>query len=179
MRGSRLTVSCLKTAARLLVVSLIGCTSSTQLIDEPRPKDELRLEAVTATSLTGIVRSEVNPAPTVRVINQVGRPVAGIDVLFEFTSGADIQKGLDKTNSEGIATVGWWILGTRVGAYTVSARFRATTVVFSATAEAGPVAQVSPISGDNQAGIAGARLAAKPHWRLAEFTRRLADGRPQ
>ena len=159
MRGSHIAVLWNRAAASLLGIAIIGCTSSTALTDDSRLKDELRLEALTATSLTGTVGTDVIPVPTVRVSNQAGRPVPGIVVLFDVTSGAAIKNVRSETNRDGIATVGWWMLGTKVGAYAVSAySIGLVTVVFQAKAAPGPVAQIASISGDNQSGLAGARL---------------------
>ena len=156
MRGSHFAVSWNTGSASLLVVAMLltGCTDATEI------KNDLRLEALTATRLTGMVGSEVAPVPTVRVSDQAGRPVAGITVSFEFTIAAAIQNASTKTNIAGIATVGWWMLGTKVGAYTVRAHVGSSaSIVFHAMAEAGPMAQMSPISGDYQSGLAGARIA--------------------
>ena len=156
MRGSSLAVSWNTGSASVLVVAMLltGCTDATE------PKDELRLEALTATSLTGIVGTEVAPVPTVRVSNHAGRPVTGIEVFFEFMeTGSAIKNASNKTNTEGIATVGWWWLGTKAGAYTIRARLGKTAAIaFQAIAEPGPAAQIVAMGGDNQGGLAGATL---------------------
>jgi WD40 repeat protein len=156
MRGSHFAVSWNTGSASVLVVAMLltGCTDATE------PKDELRLEALTATSLTGIVGTEVAPVPTVRVSNHAGRPVTGIEVFFEFMeTGSAIKNASNRTNTEGIATVGWWWLGTKAGAYTIRARLGKTAAIaFQAIAEPGPAAQIVAMGGDNQGGLAGATL---------------------
>ena len=143
-------------ALLLLALLISGCDNS----NSTEPTVEIRLEAQTATSLTGTVGGEIMPVPIVRATNQTGTPVPGIAISFLVTGDSRIVNGFARTDGDGIATVGHWFLGPQVGVSTVTARSRGlANVVFTATAVPGPVAQITPVGGNGQTARVGATLS--------------------
>jgi adhesin/invasin len=92
-----------------------------------------------------------NP-PSVRVVDTHGNPVANVQVTFSIGSGGGQLTGAaPNTNSNGIATVGSWRLGTASGANTVIASVTGVpSITFVATATAGTPATMIKDAGDNQ-----------------------------
>jgi hypothetical protein len=145
MRPSRVVTVVLGTT---LAVWLEGCDGST----EPQPAPEVRVAAVSATSLTGTVGAEVQPAPSVRVTDAHDQPLAGVIITFKVVSGDGTARGSKVTTGrDGSATLAAWTLGHGLGTQTLAAGAGGRAeVVFTAVAAAGPVAHITPSSGDNQ-----------------------------
>ena len=143
-------------AGALVAATLIGaCTSPTD------PPKVLRLEALTATSLTGTVGEEVTPVPVVRVTNAGGQPMAGIAVSFQVGGGGHVANASVQTDAGGSATAGRWELGTVARSHTVTARAGdAENVVFTAIAKPGPVAEIARVGGNAQTALVRARLSS-------------------
>jgi Tol biopolymer transport system component len=160
MRSSDVGASFVRLGAigLLAAACAAGCDGATEPLDT-YPQD-LRIEAVTDTVVTGTVRTEVTPAPTVRATDQLGRPLAGVPVSFRVaTGGGTIAHHEAQTSGEGMASVGRWILGTSAGPQTVTAHANGLMrVTFSVEALPGPVARVSPWGGDHQEGPVGSAL---------------------
>src|SRR5688572_31210166 len=111
-----------------------GCTSSTEQSQALTPTT---LEALTSTSLAGIVGTAVSPAPTVRVKDRNGHPMQGVQVFFTVTAGGGTPRSAStRTDAGGTASVAW-SLGWKPGANSVIASAGNASVAFSATAETG------------------------------------------
>jgi Tol biopolymer transport system component len=153
MRPSRIAALVLATALTALIQ---GCDGST----EPQPQPVINLKATTSTSFTGTVGTDVQPAPSVRATNELGQPVQGVTITFKVVSGGGtIGGGTVTTADDGAATLGKWTLGTAAGTQTVSAGVAdEPAVTFTALATAGPVAQITPSSGNNQLAGVGQTL---------------------
>ncbi len=84
-------------------------------------------------------------APSVKVTDKFGNPVAGASVTFNPVTGGGLANGAAvNTGADGIATVGSWRLGTAAGANTLSAGTGSLTpVTFTATATAGAAAALT------------------------------------
>jgi hypothetical protein len=81
-----------------------------------------RIEAVEGNSQRAVTGEEVPVRPAVRVVDSQGNPVAGYPVTFVVTTGAGtLLNPAQATDSEGIARVGRWTLGS-AGVNTVEAR---------------------------------------------------------
>ena len=115
---------------------LAGCTDTPMQLS---PSVPARLEAITAVTLTAPVESNVKPAPIVRLLDSRGYPVPGVQIHFQ-TDDASIPVVIAWTNLGGMATIGTWTLGTRVGTHTVTATaIGLPPVVFTAIATSSPV----------------------------------------
>jgi adhesin/invasin len=101
--------------------------------------------------------------PSVLVRDAFGNPVAGSTVAFAVTSGGgSVTGGSATTNTSGIAAVGSWILGTTIGANTLTATAGALApLTFSATAVPGP-GIMTLTSGNNQTAIVNTAVAVAP-----------------
>jgi len=141
---------------------LQGCDGSTE------PQADVQVTATTSTSITGTVGTAVEPAPAVRVTNERDRPLAGVVITFKvMTGGGTISTSKVTTGDDGSASLSKWTLGTTAGTQTLAAGAGdRADVVFTAVAAAGPVAQITPLSGSNQlAGIS--RVLQEPLVALA------------
>ena len=101
------------------------------------------------------------PAPSVRVTDSRGQPLAQVPVAFAVTAGGGslAQPGA-VTDAGGVATGGAWTLGRAPGANEVTATVAGLPPVrFTATAHAAAVAQLARAGGDGQTGVVGTALA--------------------
>lgn len=156
IRSRQVTVAHASRALVIIAISLSACTSST----EPRKNALAHLNAVSPTSLTGVVGTLLVSTPAVRATDADGRVLSGIEVSFT-TNGDDvIGQRTVTTDSSGTASVGQWKLGVKPGAHTVTARSGGLAIVFTATANAGPVASLLPVEGDWQTAEVGGTLPA-------------------
>jgi len=94
---------------------------------------------------TVVVGTAVAAPPSVTVKDANGKPVAGVTVTFAVTAGGGtVTAATQQSSATGEATLGSWTLGTTAGANTVTASATGvTSVSFSATGTAGPVAAVT------------------------------------
>ena len=145
--------------AILLTNWLGGCDNST----DPDLEPEVRISATSPTALTGVVGTEVQPVPTVRVSDEQDRPIAGVTVTFKVVSGGGVLSGGTATTLEdGLASPVRWTLGPTAGSQTLSASTGGeSSVVFTAMATAGEVAQITAVAGGNQ--LAGVGRALDKH----------------
>lgn len=120
---------------------------------------------------TATVATAVAEAPAVEVLTATDIPVPGAVVTFSVTEGnGTVTAGgtTDSsvqvtTDSEGVATLDSWTLGTTAGsgAHEVTASVSGVDdVVFSASATAGPLDSWSKDSGDGQSGVIDTALDA-------------------
>lgn len=132
--------------------------------DATEPEPVVRITASTPTSLTGTVGDVIQPAPSVRVTDENDRPLAGVAITFKVASGGGtIVGGAVTTAVDGSATLAKWTLGPTVGTQTVTAGAGGgAEVLFTATASAGPVAALTPSSGNNQLRGVGKPLEQPP-----------------
>jgi hypothetical protein len=91
---------------------------------------------------TATVGTPVPTAPSVLVTDASGSPLSGIAVIFSvLTGGGTVTEAIQTTDSDGIATVGSWTLGTVEGANTLrAATLTLPGVTFTATGAARPPA---------------------------------------
>ena len=148
----------------VLALTLAACGSSTDAATSPTPLGPLTIVALTPTTLAGTAGTRVDSAPTVRVTDISGRPRAGVAVTFEVTAGQGSLIGAStRTESDGTAHPGSWILGT-VAAKPNVVRARLSGdggpwVEFTATARAGAIAAMIGIKGNAQVGFLVSPLA--------------------
>jgi YVTN family beta-propeller protein len=117
-----------------------------------------------ATAQSAAIGTAVGTPPSVRVVDGSGAPVPGVSVAFAVTAGGGtVTPGTAVTNASGIATTTAWTLGTTLGANTMQASVGSLTpVTFTATAVAGPAAQLVKSSTDPQNATVGTAVAAPP-----------------
>jgi adhesin/invasin len=103
-----------------------------------------RVELLEGDGQTAPAGSAVDVRPAVRVVDDLGDPVAGFGVTFVVTGGGGSVDGASQTtNSDGVARVGpgSWTLGTVPGTNTLEARagaLQGSPVVFTAEGESTP-----------------------------------------
>jgi hypothetical protein len=107
------------------------------------------------------VAAPVPVQPSVRVVGEKGEPIPGVAVTFRAGGGSGSVTGANSsTNSDGIATVGAWMLGERAGPDTLFATVAdLAPVLFDATGMAGPPAGLTKVAGDNAYGDPSAAVA--------------------
>ena len=104
----------------------------------PTPANLLKLSGDNQTAEPG---SAVATAPSVRVTSSAGTGISGVGVTFGVTGGGgSVTGGTPSTGSDGIATVGSWVLGPAEGANTLTASIATQGVAgnpasFTATGE--------------------------------------------
>lgn len=123
---------------------------------------------------TASVDEAVAVAPSVRITDAQGNPVAGVSVTFAVASGGgSLTGGAQVTDANGIATVGFWTLGTSVGANTLTATAGSLTTTFTATAITGAPANLAKQAGDAQTATVATAVGVDPTVRLTD-----AQGNP-
>jgi adhesin/invasin len=126
--------------------------------------------AVSQTTQTAPVGTNVSDPPSVIVRDAQGIPVPGVEVTFSVTAGGGTVVGSPaETNANGVATLGSWELGAVVGTNTVTATATGLpSVTFNATATAGAAASVVAVAGENQKGLVGTSVATPPTVRVTD-----------
>ena len=103
------------------------------------------IEATPGSEQSAVVATAVATAPAVLVRDKDGNPLGGIPVTFKVTGGGGSLNGANPvTGADGVAAVGGWTLGQKVGINTIAATLSGldvsgSPVVFTATATPGPV----------------------------------------
>lgn len=142
-------------------LALASCSFSTQPDSPAQPEfPAIFLEAVTATTVTGTVGQQVDPAPVIRAVLADGSPVAGAVVAFQAANGGAVAFPRVRTSQDGTATVGLWVLGPAAGTQTLTASREGHIVMFTALAGPGPVARITRLTGNYQSGLTGSALPA-------------------
>jgi adhesin/invasin len=126
--------------------------------------------AVSQTTQTAPVSTNVADPPVVVVRDAQGIPVPGVEVTFSVTAGGGTVVGSPaQTDANGVAALGSWELGAVVGTNTVTATATGLpSVTFNATATAGTAASVVAVAGDNQTGLLGTSVATPPTVRVTD-----------
>jgi len=115
------------------------------------------LEVLSGHGQSGVAAGELPTPLVVRVVDSRGRPVAGVAIVWETTSGSLSASSLS-TELDGTTTVRW-TLGTRVGQATATATAEGLTpATFTTEVRAGPAARVLKTRGDSQAAPVGTTL---------------------
>ncbi len=94
---------------------------------------------------TAVAGANVPVAPSVKVTDKFGNPVAGVLTTFNVASGGgSVTTAAVNTDVNGIATIGSWRLGVVAGTNTLTATASGIApVTFTATGIAGAVSQVN------------------------------------
>jgi hypothetical protein len=138
-------------ATVILALGTASCDGATEPSPSAPPPVAAQLTAATEKLPAGTVGTELLPTPVVRATDAAGRALAGVPVTFEVGGGGQIAVSTATTGADGLASVSRWTLGHIAQAQTVTALTAGVApVVFTATAAAGPAAQVHASSGGNQ-----------------------------
>jgi len=150
------------------------------------PGPPTQLDKIAGDGQTANVGTPVGVAPTVRISDALGNPIAGVGVTFAVTGGAGSIAGPNPTTgADGRASLGSWTLGPNVGANSVSAAAAGLTpVTFDATGSTTPpgftteIQFVGSSTGSQQAIV----LSAANRWNsvitgdVPDFTANLSAG---
>jgi adhesin/invasin len=140
------------------------------------------MAAVSQTTQSAAIGTNVSDPPAVIVRDAQGIPVAGIIVTFNVTAGGGtvtappapqdpLLPGEAMTNANGIASLTSWRLGTVVGPNTVTATSPGLpSVTFNATGTAGAPANVVASAGTGQTAVQGTSVAVRPTVRVTDST---------
>ena len=111
---------------------LFGCGST----EPPPPVIPTTVAVAQGDGQNGLVNVAVANPPAVVVRGDDGRPASGVPVTFSVASGGGTVTGASlTTNSQGVAIVGSWILGSTAGVNTLTAEVEGlNSVTFTATA---------------------------------------------
>ncbi|MGI8618070.1 MAG: Ig-like domain-containing protein [Gemmatimonadaceae bacterium] len=128
----------------------------------PSPAIPALMEAATSTAFSGMVGTRAAVPPSVRLKDAAGSPVEGALVSFSVSHhGGTIGNASARTDANGLASVGEWNLGIRVGEHTVTAMSGGlSNVVFTAAVARGPAARLLRVNGYGQSGPVGSALPA-------------------
>jgi hypothetical protein len=114
---------------------------------------------------SAIAGSAVATPPSVVIRDANNNPLSGVSVTFAVSSGGGSVTGATQvTNSEGIAAVGGWTLGTTAGPNSLTATasgIAGSPVTFNATGVAGPAATIA-LHGGSTSGTAGHVVSVPP-----------------
>lgn len=123
------------------------------------------IEPVAGDAQAATVATMVAVSPSVRVSDQYDNPVAGVPVTFAATVGAGtVMGGSQATDTDGVATVGGWTLGTTAGPNQLSATVAdgPLVVTFSATGTADVPTSLTVTAGDGQTATVATTLPVSP-----------------
>lgn len=172
-----------------LQATAIGLSLQTIITATASAGPPASVQAIAGGVLSAVVGTPVFPAPSVRVRDGFGNPIAGAEVTFLVTlGGGTVTGGQQLTDAEGRATVGGWTLGPLAGNNRMIARtsngliatFNATGLGIPSVAEA-----ASPV---DQAGVQKFGIPVLPRLRVRDqqgqgvpglavvFTRTVGDG---
>lgn len=147
----------------------ISSFSTYGILSGGSPKS-LSIHAGDAQSAT--VGQSVATPPAVLVRNERGEPLSGVVVAFSVADSAGTVSGdTVTTDTAGIAAVGAWTVGTRVGEYRLMATAVGAadvSVTFTATALAGPATGLALHAGRGQSAPLGRAVATPPAVKVAD-----------
>jgi hypothetical protein len=140
-----------------VTMSVGGCSDSSE---PPVPGS---LQAVSGDRQTGAAGSAVAVAPSVKLLSTTGKPMGGVQVTFASSADGVVTPAQVMTNAQGIAALSSWTLPRRAGSHelTVSST-GVSSIVITATAEAGTPANASAMSPETQGGVVGTVASAAP-----------------
>jgi hypothetical protein len=100
--------------AAALISSTLACNRETISAPETEHRTGILIEHLTPNNIEARAGSFVEPAPSVRLKDAFsGRPLAGVKVEFRVGLGAgSVQNRVTTTDASGIATAGYWQVGT-------------------------------------------------------------------
>jgi len=150
-----------------LLVAAVGCGE-----DATGPQAQFVLTAVTSEQTEGVVGSLASDAPTVRLMDRDGKPVANAEVRFDVyaeTGGGvgSVDRRVDTTDAAGIASSGEWTLSTVTGLNVLRVTaYGALTLTFRAEAKPDVPALLSwEADQENQVALPGMTMSPRVYVR--------------
>ncbi|HEU0298425.1 MAG TPA: hypothetical protein VFR37_03205 [Longimicrobium sp.] len=118
------------------VTATVGNLPPVQFVATAQERTPTTITAATPTTLTGPMDQLVVPKPVVRVLDQLGTPMARVPVIFAVTGGGGSMLNTSQTtDTTGHATAHDWRLGPQPGVNTMTATVAGLPpVTFTATA---------------------------------------------
>lgn len=115
----------------------------------------------------------VSPAPTIRVLDQYGNRVDGVQFAVARTGASSPGTSMQLTQSDGSLTVTDWTADTVPGTASLTLSLNGSfsalgPVVFASTVLPGPPATMLVLAGDEQRGDAGVALPVNPRLRFLD-----------
>ncbi len=156
------------------VLTVAAGTASTTIAASGVASRPGSVSGVTGDNQTAAANTAVTLPPAVRVNDANGNAVEGVAVTFSVASGGGrVTNGFVRTNAQGVATVGSWVLGATAGTQTLTARVEESgvtnnPVLFTATATAGPAAIVSAASATTQSARVGTAVGTPPSVKVTD-----------
>jgi hypothetical protein len=128
------------------------------------------LNPVSSDANAPVVNTPVSPTPVVRAVDVFGNPVPGVPVTFTVIQGTGSVTGEQQiTNSEGLATLGAWTLGTGAGIQVLRATaLGATGTTFSVVAVAGAPVDLVRLGGERFDAPGGQPVSTPPGVRVVD-----------
>jgi hypothetical protein len=120
---------------------------------------------------TAAVNGLVTPPPSVKVTDAEGRAVPNVSVTFTASGGGSATEGVQRTNTQGVATVGSWRLGTVAGsgnALQAAAGTISTTITATAMAAVAAVHEAAPGQPASQIVQPSTAVAIRPAVRVTD-----------
>lgn len=156
------------------VLTVASGTASTTIAASGIAARAASVSGITGDNQTAAANTAVTLSPAVRVNDANGNAVEGVAVTFAVASGGGrVTNGFVRTNAQGVATVGSWVLGATAGTQTLTARVEESgvtnnPVLFTATATAGPAALVSAATATTQSARVGTAVGTPPGVRVTD-----------
>lgn len=128
-----------------------------------------RLVALSPLLQDGTAGRDAAEPPAIRVEDQGGNPVAGIDVAFQVLSGGgNLTPAAVRTGADGVARSNRWRLGLVLGTQLAEAAASGLSLDFAVTAEAGEPASVVVTDGGGQDAVVNSVLPVAPQVRVTD-----------
>ena len=102
------------------------------------------LSAVAGDQQTAQILSDLPIAPSVKLVDSLGKPRVGVPITFTATSGGRVAVPTVSTGADGVASPGTWTLGDIPGAQNLVARVESGTFKLLATGTGTPI-HYSPV----------------------------------
>lgn len=142
-------------AAALTLLVMAGCDAGTT-----GPTEPASMIAVTPVTQTAAVAGPVPVPPAVRVSDNRGRGLAGVQVDFGITTGEGSVSAYSVTDAGGVAVATGWMMGTVAQEHVLTASVAGVAPVeFRATAAPGAAAALQKAGADERSAAAGTALA--------------------
>ncbi|WP_461413939.1 leishmanolysin-related zinc metalloendopeptidase [Gemmatimonas sp.] len=153
---------CARAVPVLAALLLAACGDDPQVPSASAP--------VSNATFVGRVSVVLQQAPSVRITDQKGKNIKGLLVRWRVTSGGGrVSSDTVRTDVNGVASSGGWVLGTTSGTQTLEAAVDGLSpTVFTATATPGPLAQVTLTSANNQVAEVNTDVPVPPAVRAAD-----------